>query len=163
MNCSVFTKHSKGFDAKPKGFTLLELLVALTIVAIVSAIAIPIYTTFSERAYRAEVQADLLTCAQGLERWSAVWFTYLGAADEDEDGPSDGVASASDEGPPGTEICEPISVAQNRYEIEMAADATTFTLTASPVDDGVMDGDGDFTIDEAGNRQWDGQDGWDED
>ena len=163
MNCSFFSQHSQGFGAKRSGFTLLELLVALTIVAIVSSIAIPIYTTFSERAYRAEVQADLLTCAQGLERWSAVWFTYLGAADEDEDGPSDGVASASDSGPPGDEICEPISVEQNRYEIEMAANATTFTLTASPIAGGVMDGDGDFTIDEAGNRQWDGVDGWDED
>lgn len=139
---------------KAAGFTLMELMVAVTIIAIISAIAIPIYTQFSERSYRTEAQADLMNCAQGLERWSAINFTYLGAADEDADGDSDGVASASDEGPLGTQICQPISVAQGRYAITIDAAATTFTLTADPVDPGPMSDDGEMTIDEAGNRQW---------
>ena len=144
-----------------KGFTLLELLVAITIVATLSAIALPIYTTFSERAYRAEAQADLLNCAQALERWSAVWFTYLGAADEDDDGPSDGVASGSDTGAPGNDVCTPISVDQQRYTITMTATATTYWLTATPVVNGVMDDDGAFRISETGVRQWDKDDSGD--
>ena len=172
MNRPVFVRQLTQVTLKPRGFTLLELLVALTIVAIVSAVAIPIYTTFSERAYRTEAQSDLLTCAQALERWSAVWFTYLGAADENNDGPSDGVPSGSDTGAPGNDVCDPISVDQQRYNVTMTATATTFWLTATPIVNGVMDGDGAFRINETGLRQWDknnsgdygaGENDWDED
>ena len=137
--------------SKAAGFTLLELLVAITIVAMVSAIALPLYTQFSERSYRTEAQADLLNCVQALERWSAVNFSYLGAADEDGDELADD-DGASDAGPLGLDVCRPVSVQQGRYEIEIAATATTYTLTAEPI--GSMDGDGDMTIDEAGNRTW---------
>ena len=54
---------------KKTGFTLIELLIALAIMAIVSAIAVPLYTSYSHRTFRNEAQADLLNCAQGLERF----------------------------------------------------------------------------------------------
>ena len=137
------------------GFTLLELMIAITIVAIVSAIALPLYTQFTERGYRTEVQGDLLTCVQALERWSAINFTYLGAADEDGDDLADGVGAASDEGALGLDVCRPVSVQQGRYDITIAATATTYVLTADPRDPGPMSEDGELTVDEAGNRTWD--------
>ncbi|NKB99265.1 MAG: prepilin-type N-terminal cleavage/methylation domain-containing protein [Pseudomonadales bacterium] len=148
----------KNAKSKSFGFTLLELMVAMTIVAIVSAIALPLYTQFTDRSYRTEAQADMLACTQALERWSAVNFTYLGAADEDADEASDGVASASDTGRLGLDVCRPNSFQQNRYDVTIAATATTYVLTGAPIADGPMDGDGDLAIDDAGNRSWDEDD-----
>ncbi len=62
-----------------RGFTLIELMVAVTIFAIISAIAIPLYTQYTQRGFRTELMGDLLTCAQALERFNAINFTYVGA------------------------------------------------------------------------------------
>lgn len=140
---------------KHTGFTLLELLVVLTIVAVLSAIVLPLYTQFSERSYRVEAQADLMNCGQAMERWSAMNFTYLGAADEDGDEVSDGVASESDEGPLGLDLCRAASAEQARYDVFVEATATTYVLTAAPLAQGPMADDGEMTLDSAGNRTWD--------
>ena len=135
------------------GFTLVELLAAMTIIVLISAIALPLYNQYSERSYRTEVQADLLACVQALERFNAVNFTYQGTADTDDDGIADG-----DVGPIAGDICNPNSTDLDRYTINVVAAANTYTLTAAPVADGPMDGDGDLTIDDAGNRTWDQND-----
>jgi type IV pilus assembly protein PilE len=138
---------------KHGGFTLIELIVAMTILAVVSAIAIPLYTQYSQRTYRSELQADLMNCAQAMERFNAVNFTYIGAADTDADGLADG-----QNGPIGNDICQPRSVANERYAITIAATVDTYTLTAVPDANGAMDGDGDLTLTDAGNRTWDEND-----
>ncbi len=58
------------------GFTLIELLVALAIMAIVSAVAVPIYTEYSIRTQRTNAEKDLMLCAQGMERLASQTFTY---------------------------------------------------------------------------------------
>jgi prepilin-type N-terminal cleavage/methylation domain-containing protein len=50
---------------RTRGFTLIELMIAVAILAIVAAIALPLYNQYSMRTYRAEAQADLMACAQG--------------------------------------------------------------------------------------------------
>lgn len=130
------------------GFSLIELLVALAILAIVSAIAVPLYTDYSEGAYRSEAQADLLVCAQAMERFASINFTYEGAADTDADGLGD-----ADAGAIAATICDPDSVRAGRYAITVDADAATFSLTATP--EGVMDGDGFLRTDNTGLREWD--------
>ncbi|MBX3706431.1 MAG: prepilin-type N-terminal cleavage/methylation domain-containing protein [Pseudomonadales bacterium] len=120
------------------GFTLIELMIAVVILAIVAAVALPLYTQYSMRTYRAEVQADLMTCAQALERFAAQNFNYAGAVLAD--------------------LCEPMSVRQGRYAIALdvpVADPNRFTLTATPADPGPMAGDGILTYDDAGRRAWD--------
>ena len=134
------------------GFTLVELMVALAILAIVAAVAVPLYTNYSQRTYAAEAQADLLSGAQALERFAAVNFTYEGTADTDGDGAGDG-----DAGPLATDIYTPRAAALNRYAFTIAAAAGTFTLTATP-QAGPMATTGAMTIDEAGNRRWDRND-----
>jgi len=128
------------------GFTLVELMIAVAILAIVAAVALPLYNQYSQRTYRTEAQADLLNCAQAMERFAAQNFTYDGVDDAALDN-----------------MCDQRSEAQNRYQITVAVpDDDQFTLTATPVAGGVMDGDGVMTYDEAGNRIWDGNPGWEE-
>ncbi len=137
-----------------EGFTLVELLVAITIFAVIASIAVPIYTEYSQRGYRAEIQADMLTCAQAMERFSAANFTYVGVVDTDSDGISN---PGGTNGPLGTDICDPIGVDQGRYTLNAVVTATTFDLTAEP-QTGAMADDGHLTLDESGNREWDEND-----
>lgn len=63
-----------------QGFTLIELLIAIVIIGILSAIAIPNYTEYVNRAKRVEAQAALSGLAIALERYYSNNNTYCGAA-----------------------------------------------------------------------------------
>lgn len=140
---------------RQQGFTLIELLVALAILAIVSAVAVPIYTEYSVRTFRTDAQKDLLLCAQGMERLGSAAFTYAGAVDTDADGTGD-----ADTGPVSANICATTSM---NYDISVeAADANAFTLRATPTGGPVVD-DGLLEIDATGVRRWDKNDDGDTD
>lgn len=62
-----------------KGFTLMELMIAVGLVAILAALAMPSYTAYTQRAARAAVQADLMAAAGAMERRKAQDFTYANA------------------------------------------------------------------------------------
>lgn len=132
-----------------RGFTLIELLIALVILALVSAISVPMYNSYAKRTYRTQAQADLLGCAQGLERFAAVNFTYQNSADTDGDGVGD-----SNAGPVAAEICEPRSQTDSRYTLSVTSTVSTYVLTATP-NSGAVANDGFLTLDEAGARGWD--------
>jgi type IV pilus assembly protein PilE len=54
---------------KSKGVTLIELLIAITVIAILGAIAYPSYQDHLRKSRRAEGKGALLKAAQVLERW----------------------------------------------------------------------------------------------
>lgn len=143
---SIFTAR----PASNQGFTLTELLAAMAIIAVISAIAIPLYTEYSLRSYRTEVQADLLNCSQALERFNAMNFTYAGTADTDANGTPDG-----DVGPIAQDLCDAQSVRSDRYDITINAPGPTYVLTATPDAAGPLAGEGNFTLDNVGNKTWD--------
>ena len=70
-------KASRG-RGQSKGFTLIELMVVVVIVAIFAAIAIPSYQQYARRADASMVQQEMQKIAEQLERHKAKNFTYRG-------------------------------------------------------------------------------------
>ena len=59
-----------------QGFTLIELMVVVAIVAILTAIAIPSYGRYAFRARRPDGQEELLRVANAQERYYAAYNSY---------------------------------------------------------------------------------------
>lgn len=62
-----------------KGFTLVELLVVISIIGILSAIAIPKFTSATATARGAKIQADLRTLDSAIQIYNASAGTYPAA------------------------------------------------------------------------------------
>ncbi|MCZ8096121.1 MAG: prepilin-type N-terminal cleavage/methylation domain-containing protein, partial [Acidovorax sp.] len=61
------------------GFTLIELMITVAIVAILSAIAFPSYSEFVRRGHRADARAGLLQAQLWMERASTATGVYPAA------------------------------------------------------------------------------------
>ena len=59
-----------------KGFTLIELLITVVIIGILAAIAIPKFTNTKEKAYKANMKADLRNMAAAQEAYLYDHATY---------------------------------------------------------------------------------------
>lgn len=64
------------FARKSAGFTLIELVVAMVIVAILAAVAIPAYSSYVRKARRTDAKSALLDLASLEERYFSVNNTY---------------------------------------------------------------------------------------
>lgn len=100
------------------GFTLIELMIGIAVVAILTTLAVNTYSGYMIRAYRSDVQATLIQGSQYMERIRLENGSYKPG----------GVAPAL----PATLAQSPAS-GTARYSIALnATSATTFTLTATP-------------------------------
>lgn len=61
---------------KQKGFSLIELMIAVAVVGILASIAYPSYLDFVRKANRGEAQGSILELAQWMERQFTVNGTY---------------------------------------------------------------------------------------
>jgi type IV pilus assembly protein PilE len=74
---------SNALETRARGFTLLELTIALAIVAVLATLAIPACRSYWLRAHRAEARAVLLSLAAAQEKYYLTCNAY--AADLDGD------------------------------------------------------------------------------
>lgn len=73
-----------GMMKRSSGFTLVELVVVIGILAILIGIAVPVYSTYRMRANRTEGKAALLEAVQSAERFFVRNNTFEGAFDPAE-------------------------------------------------------------------------------
>lgn len=62
-----------------KGFTLIELMVVVLIIAILIAIAIPVYNAYQDNAKKAACQSNLRIYNGATQNWKAAHGNYPGA------------------------------------------------------------------------------------
>ena len=116
--------------SKNRGFTLIELMVVLAVIALLLAIAVPAYREQVRKSRRAEAVAALGQWQLGLERWRADRPSYANP---------DGLAGY------------PVAPPAQWYTFTIpAAGPTGFTIRAAPVGDQTEDKCGTFQLVMAG-------------
>lgn len=66
------------YSVKHRGFTLIELMVVVVIVAIFAAIALPSYSIYIARAHKSKAQSEMLKVAERLESYKGKQLSYAG-------------------------------------------------------------------------------------
>lgn len=100
-----------------KGFTLLELMIVVVVVAILAAIAIPNYQSYMVRTRRATAAVCLLEIAQSMERFYTVNLNYK----KDKNGNAFALQSSSCQ----TDLA-------GYYVFNANPDTRAYTLSAAP-------------------------------
>lgn len=134
---------------KQHGMTLIELMIVVTIIALLSAIAYPAYREQVRSSNRADCAGVLTSFSNAMERYYTVNNTYLGAA-----------AGGADTGAPAVfpPTC-PVDGAAATYNLTIqAATAATYTLAAVPTGGQTGDRCGTFTLTNTGRKNVTGAD-----
>lgn len=125
------------------GFTLIELMIVVVIMAILVGFALPAYRQQLVKTNRAAAQGDLLGFAQALEKEYALNYTY--------DTPA---VTAGEVFPDSS----PADGGSKKYDLAMDPNeptATSFVILATPAAGSTQTGDGILRINHLGQRGWD--------
>ncbi len=132
---------------KARGFTLIEVMIVVAIVAILAAVALPSYQQHVVRAARLQAQAELLELASLQEKIFLNSNGYSASVTAAYNGTSAGGLGRSS----GT-------TNDGRYTLALTMDSATppqtFVLTATPTAGGTQVGDGNVSVSESGQRLW---------
>ncbi len=112
--------YSTRTSAGVRGFTLIEIMIALAIVGILSAIAVPSYFSYIQRANRADAKATLMDATQFMQRFYSLHNSYRTQRDG------------------RTQVALPTSLQRSPkngaplYDISVESDDNSYTLRAVP-------------------------------
>lgn len=116
-----------------KGFTLIELMIVVVVIAILASIAIPAYNNYVLQSRRADAQSQLLELQSRQERWRINNPAYTSDPNDLGGGPTN-----------------------NFYTFSIPVSSTTgYTLRAAVIPGSAQAGDSGcspLTLDQAGNR-----------
>lgn len=133
-----------------RGFTLVELLIVIAIVGIIATVGYPSFTNISQSTHRTAGQSDLMAFAGAMERHKLANYTYKAAA----------VSGANTGKPVVFAIHSPSQepLANKRYDLTISTLNTTgtqYTIKATPVTSGIMNGNGALYYFSDGRKAWD--------
>ena len=133
------------------GFTLIELMIAVVIVAILASIAVPSYRNYVLRSHRVEATAALLKVAAAQEKFYLQNNTYT-----ENVGDVAGLGFSTDD------VTDNFPTENGWYKITVTdADNESFTLTAEAQGDQVNDSDcSEFTLESSGAKSATGESCW---
>ena len=119
------------------GFTLIELMIVVAVVALLAVVALPAYQESVRKARRTEAKAALSEAAMMMERYLTEKGTYANAR-------------------LGADL-DPLAVYRNlsengHYALSLKSEAATFILKAVPQGSQVADACGTYTLTQRGER-----------
>ncbi|MDO8811616.1 MAG: type IV pilin protein [Gallionella sp.] len=141
-----------------QGFSLIELMIAVVIVGILAAIAVPSYQSHTIKASRAAAQTELLELASLQEKiylnsnayTPNLTGTYNGSAAANNTAATGGLSRPSS----STVGCGLTADSKYTLCLNITAPSQTYTITATPVAGRSQESDGNITISENGQRLW---------
>jgi type IV pilus assembly protein PilE len=136
------TADTQTYMVKDRGWTIIELMIAVTIVGIIGAIIYPNYQDYIVRSGRTEAQTELTQIAQNLESYKmANNNSYAGATLS-----NDAINGSTKLKSSGVEI----------YDLRMTIASTgdSWTIRARPLATTRQAGDGDVALNDLGQRCW---------
>jgi type IV pilus assembly protein PilE len=128
---------------RSRGFTLIELMITVAVIAILAAIAVPSYTQYIIRSSRQAAQSELTELSAVQEKIylnSNAYSANIGTAYTGQSGGGLGVPNSASR--------------DRKYTLSVTVSGGAYTITATPVTTSTQKNDGNLTINSSGQRAW---------